>query len=106
MTKEDFDKYLEDRYRDQVKWYGGKARDQQKRYRFFQWSVIVLSAVTPVLVAIDSDVTYWPAVVISALVAIGTSALKTFKYQENWINYRTTAETLTKGVSVLPGPRG
>ena len=38
MTKEEFDKYLEDRYRDQVKWYGGKARHQQKRYRLFQWS--------------------------------------------------------------------
>jgi hypothetical protein len=25
-----------------------------------------------------------------------TAALKTFKYQENWINYRTTCETLKK----------
>ena len=40
----------------------------------------------------------WVAVVISALVAIGTSVLKTFKYQENWINYRTTCETLRKEI--------
>jgi len=30
------------------------------------------------------------------LVAISTAALKTFKYQENWISYRTTCETLRK----------
>ena len=28
--------------------------------------------------------------------AILTAALKTFKYQENWINYRTTCEALKK----------
>ena len=34
----------------------------------------------------------------AALVAISTAALKTFKYQENWISYRTTAETLKKEI--------
>ena len=29
-------------------------------------------------------------------VAILTTGLKTFKYQENWINYRSTCETLRK----------
>ena len=32
------------------------------------------------------------------LVAIVASALKTFKFQENWINYRTTCETLKKEI--------
>jgi len=32
----------------------------------------------------------------SVLVAILTSVLKSFKYQENWINYRNTCETLKK----------
>ena len=48
--------------------------------------------------AIVPEATRWPAVVISALVAIGTTSLKTFKYQENWINYRTTCETLRKEI--------
>ena len=52
------------------------------------------------IVAINPEVnkTSWSAVVISAIVAIGTTALKTFKYQENWINYRTTCETLRKEI--------
>ena len=57
-----------------------------------------MAAVTPVLVAMGSEATRWPTVMIAALVAIGTTILKTFKYQENWINYRTTCETLRKEI--------
>lgn len=103
MNQEDFQKYLKERYENQTDWYDKKSIWNQKMYRRFQWAVIVLSAITPVLVAIvairpEVKVTSWPAVVISALVAIGTTSLKTFKYQENWINYRTTCETLRKEI--------
>lgn len=98
MNTEDFKKYLKERYEDQINWYDKKSIWNQKKYLRFQWTVIVLSAITPVLVAIVPEATRWPAVVISALVAIGTTSLKTFKYQENWINYRTTCETLRKEI--------
>ncbi len=94
MDAEEFQKYLQERYEDQIDWYDKKSVWSQKVYRRFQWCVIAFSAITPVLVAIEE--TRWPAVVVAALVAIGTTALKTFKYQENWINYRTTCETLRK----------
>jgi len=102
MDKEKFDKYLKDRYYDQMNWYDRKAMSNQKCYRFYQWALIVLSAVTPVLVAVDKG-DIWPCLwlitlVSSALVAIMTSALKVFKYQENWISYRTTCETLRKEI--------
>ena len=38
----------------------------------------------------------WIAIISSGIVAVGTALVKTFKYQENWINYRTTCETLRK----------
>ena len=110
MNKEDFQKYLKDRYEEQISWYDKKSIWNQKMYRRFQWVVIVLSAITPVLVAIVAinpeayetswllTKTSWLAVGISALVAIGITSLKTFKYQENWINYRTTCETLRKEI--------
>lgn len=98
MNKEDFQKYLKERYEDQINWYDKKSILHQKMYKRFQGAVIVLSAITPVLVAIVPEATRWPAVIISALVAIGTTSLKTFKYQENWINYRTTCETLRKEI--------
>jgi hypothetical protein len=100
MEVAEFEKYLEERYHPQIKWYDMKAISNQNIYRIIQWIVIILAAVTPVLVAIVDVETWvrWVAVVISALVAIGTSVLKTFKYQENWINYRTTCETLRKEI--------
>jgi len=98
METEDFQKYLKERYEDQINWYDKKSMWNQKLYRHFQWSVIILAAITPVLVAIAPVATRWPAVIVAALVAIGTSILKTFKYQENWINYRTTCETLRKEI--------
>ena len=98
METEDFQKYLEERYKDQINWYDKKSVWNQKLYRHFQLSVIILAAITPVLVAIAPEATRWPAVIIAALVAIGTTILKTFKYQENWINYRTTCETLRKEI--------
>jgi hypothetical protein len=98
METEDFQKYLKERYEPQINWYDKKSMWNQKLYRNFQLAVIILAAITPVLVAIDAEVIRWPTVFIAALVAIGTSVLKTFKYQENWINYRTTCETLRKEI--------
>jgi len=98
METEEFQNYLKDRYEDQINWYDRKSARNQKVYRDLQLSVVVLSAITPVLVAIVPEATRWPAVFIAALVAIGTTMLKTFKYQENWINYRTTCETLRKEI--------
>ena len=59
-------------------------------------AVIILSAVVPVLAAIISEKQKTITIVVSILLAIGTTALKTFKYQENWLNYRSVAETLKK----------
>jgi hypothetical protein len=103
MDKEEFDKYLKERYEDQIKWYDAKSMLNQKRYRRLQWSTIILSALTPVLIAVDfglPEYSYltWISVVTAVIVAILTSALKTFNYHENWINYRTTCETLKKEI--------
>jgi len=36
------------------------------------------------------------SLITSVLVAILATSLKTFKLEENWLNYRTTCETLKK----------
>ena len=65
-----------------------------------QWTVIVLAAITPILIQLDlkslGDFPGHLATLTAVVVAILTAGLKTFKYQENWINYRTTCETLRK----------
>jgi len=96
MNKDQFDNYLDTRYKKEIDWYDEKAIWNQKAYQGFQWAAIVLSALTPVLILVDIGPTKWFAIAIAAMVAISTAVLKTFKYQENWMNYRTTCETLRK----------
>jgi hypothetical protein len=96
MTDEKFEEYLKQRYRKAIEYYETQATANKKLYHRFQWSVIIISAVMPVLVVSTHQTEYfrWGAAVLSLLLAIGTSALKAFKFQENWMNYRQMAETL------------
>ncbi|MCG6190963.1 DUF4231 domain-containing protein [Maribellus maritimus] len=96
MEKEMFNDYLDNRYYSQLRYYGKSSAKNQKKYRNFQWILIVLSAITPVLAAINGERYDFQFVVVgvSALVAILTTGLKTFQYQELWVKYRATSEQL------------
>jgi hypothetical protein len=96
MDSETFKEYLEKRYYDQLNYYEKSSGRNQKKYKNFQWILIILSALTPVLAAIDSEKfnIQYVVVIVSAIVAILTTGLKTFQYQELWANYRATCEQL------------
>lgn len=94
MTDEQFDEYLKDRYNDQINYYGSKAGRNKRIYSWFQWSVIIVSSLLPVLVVSIDPKYKLVAAGLSVVLAIGTSALKVFKFQENWLNYRQLAEAL------------
>jgi Protein of unknown function (DUF4231) len=96
MDKAVFDDYVKSRYYDQMKYYDDSAVKNQKKYRQFQWILIILSAITPVLVALIDKFPNLQifVVIVSAVVAILTTGLKTFNYQELWITYRATYEKL------------
>ncbi len=96
MEKTKFDEYLTNRYNDQINWYSDSATKNMRWYQVFQWVVIVLSASIPVMVAAIPKEYKWFTITVSILLAIGTAALKSFKFQENWVNYRTVSETLKK----------
>ena len=91
-----FEKYLKERYEDQVKWYNAKSSQHKRYYHWFQWAAIIISASLPVLVLAIPTKFALVTVILSIILAIITTALKTFKFQEIWLNYRTTAETLKK----------
>lgn len=96
MDKSNFDTYLTERYEKEITWYDLRSAQNKRLYLYFQWAVIILSALIPVLtVALDKSQTYIAAGM-GVLLAIGTAGLKTFKFHENWINFRTIAETLKK----------
>jgi hypothetical protein len=96
MDSVTFNEYLEKRYYDQLNYYEKSSGKNQKKYKNFQWVLIILSALTPVLAAINGETinVQFAVVIVSAIVAILTTGMKTFQYQELWANYRATCEQL------------
>ena len=96
MEEEEFEKYLKGRYKCQVQWYDNTSAQNKRYYHWLQWKVIIISASVPVLVVSMPDRFKWITAILSIILAIATAALKVFKFQENWVNYRTIAESLKK----------
>ena len=101
MNAEDFARYVEERYLNQCQWYDGEATRNKRRYYAYQTLIVGCSAVATMAVAAG---VYWPEAGWVRLVALGmtvsVSALvslqKVFRHQEQWLEYRTTAEALKK----------
>lgn len=96
MSNECFDSYLRERYENQVQWYDSRSRLYKRYYHVFQWLAIIISASLPAIIMMSSENDGLLSVALAVILAIVTSSLKTFKFQENWLNYRTIAETLKK----------
>lgn len=96
MDEKEFEEYAKSRYHPQIDYYNKAAISNHRAYAILQFVLIVLSAVVPVLIVIGGEPERWLAVLVSAVVAVTASTLKIFKFQENWISYRTTCETLRK----------
>ncbi|MBN1930528.1 MAG: DUF4231 domain-containing protein [Desulfobacterales bacterium] len=90
------DEYLKDRLCNQIKWYDDKSVVLQRRFKILSSLEIIFAAFIPFLSAL-SDETGILKIIIAGLgtavvIFAGISSMN--KYQELWISYRTTAETL------------
>ena len=94
--EDQFEKYLGERYQGQIEWYSKKSSQNKRYYQWFQWIIIVISASLPGLIVLMPARFEFITVLLSVALAITTAALNIFKFQENWLNYRTVAETLKK----------
>ena len=90
------EQYLESRLEDQLRWYSEKSKHNQSW--FIRYKVIEISsaALIPFLSGFSEKIPYssWIIGILGLLVAITASLTMLFKYHENWIQYRTTAEQL------------
>jgi Protein of unknown function (DUF4231) len=92
MTPED---YMTQRVDDQVSWYERKSMSAQKWFKRLRWIEIVCAAAIPVLAAYsDTEPARVTLALLGALVVVLASLLSLGRYQENWIEYRTTCESL------------
>ena len=85
--------YLEERLEDQIKWYDKKSKYCQMLHKLLRGVEIIAAALIPFLVNMEGE---WEFIIgllgVTIAVCAGISSLN--KYQENWISYRTTSESL------------
>ncbi len=90
------EEYLKDRLDNQLAWYSRKSQHNQKWFKFFRLIEIVSAALIPLLSGMGERIPYsqWRIGSLGVCIAIAAAITALFKYQENWIEYRTTAKQL------------
>ena len=111
MNPQKFQTFVNERYQVAVDWYDQKAIINKKYSNIFQFILIILSALTPVLIAINfgfEEYGYfkWFAVATAVIVSISSSSLRIFKFHDNWISYRNICETLKKEINFYDSESG
>ena len=86
--------YLKNRLEDQIKWYNGKSSKNQSMYKGLQLVSIVVAACIPFFSLLDPPFLKYVVGAMGVLLAVFTAMTSLYKYQENWIAYRTTCESL------------
>ncbi len=94
MMKEE--QYLTDRLQDQIDWYDQKSQFNQKWFKWLRVTEIICASLIPLLSGLSSSINYseWIIGVLGVVIAISAAASGIYKFQENWIQYRTSSETL------------
>lgn len=92
------EQYISERLDDQINWYDKKSSWNQKRYKRLRIITISLAVMIPFLTGLidenSKDLLKILIGVSGAMVAIIEGFQSTYKFQENWIQYRTTTESL------------
>jgi hypothetical protein len=90
--------YTERRVREQQDWHSQKAAWNRQRYYACEIATLLAGALVPVVNVVWTANDAWVARVLSAalgsVVVIATGIAKLFKFQENWLQYRSIAEAL------------
>ena len=89
--------YIEQRVDDQIRWYSTKSGWNQKVYKRLRVLEILCASSIPFLVSYVTSETVTLKVVVGVLgisVAVVSGVVALYKFQENWIQYRTMSESL------------
>ncbi len=91
------EEYLKERLDSQIEWYDRKSRWHQGWYKRLRFMEILAAASIPFLTGYITDATPDMKIVVGGLgviIAVVSGAVALFKFQEHWLQYRTTAESL------------
>jgi hypothetical protein len=89
--------YIENRLDGQINWYDKKSAWNQSWHKRLRFLEILAAASIPFLTGYITDSTPDMKIVVGGLgvlIAVSTGVVALFKFQEHWLQYRTTAESL------------
>jgi Protein of unknown function (DUF4231) len=81
-----------ERLEDAIRWYDSRATENQRLYRWLKLLELAVAATLPVVAGVGSPV--WVTGGLAAVVVVMEGAQHLFQFQELWITYRSTAESL------------
>jgi hypothetical protein len=90
------EEYISSRVDDQIGWYDGKSQRAQWWFKWLRGAEILSATAIPLIAGFAHDpfpVTLVIAL-LGALIAFLSAIISLNQFQENWIEYRTTCETL------------
>lgn len=94
MTEKD---YLDKRLENQIEWYDRKSTSNKKWFRICQVTQLNMASLITLSGIFDISKNYWISFtvpVFGAVIAIISGILGLYKFQENWMEYRTVTESL------------
>jgi len=83
-----------DRLEDQIAWYDRKSSSNQRIYKRIKVTEILAAAVIPFLPALNLPNVGWWAGALGVLITVLEGLIHLNQYQQNWIAYRSTCESL------------
>ena len=81
-----------ERLEDQLGWYDRKSASNQQAFKRLKVLQLVAAAAVPVVASVDAEV--WITGGLGALVVVVEGVQQLGQFQQNWLNYRSTCETL------------
>jgi hypothetical protein len=83
-----------ERLEDQISWYDRKSSSNQKVYKRIKITEIIAAAVIPFLGALNPPNVGWWTGALGVVITVLEGLLHLNQYQQNWIAYRSTCESL------------
>jgi Protein of unknown function (DUF4231) len=91
----DQEQYLKNRVDDQIAWYDRKSASNQRWFRRLRIIEIVAAALIPLLATYaDWNPVKIAVAALGLIIAVIAGILGLFQFQENWISFRGTSESL------------
>lgn len=92
------EEYIKQRLDDQIYWYDNKSQINQRRYKRMRISSTLLAVSIPVLTAVldENNQGYIKIIIgiVGATIALLEGIQQIYKFNEHWLEYRTTSENL------------